>query len=696
MLSSKKRKLIKIISLSTSAIAAGGVVTTGVIYSQRIGSEQASLVNRSDKNIELKQLENTGSQYDSNRDFNTENIPKQPKPDFRPVVDRPEQPNQEEPRPQFEPDLPPLDPTIELSPEVAPETVVYQSSDYGLDADTPVLPYDPNAQTISGDKLSAVISASRSKLNTLKNIFKGGNIQSLNTEANKQVLLKLTGYKNPEHFNDYWEFLFKERNEDGRTKYPIEELINDLNRITEQDIIDSAKTNRYLKLDPPNTTITWGFQSDDENPYYQYYKKSNEKRLLSTSDYHANKSPEEILKGNFKGWKKTDVTKEFIGNKEYGITADDGITVRQYTPEDPSLPLYKDRKPVNYFVLDVINTSGYDKFIEFVKKAAKTSDDVGVVLENIGKNTTRDVYDILKSLPTNVKSLTLFIDNADTRSLLGLEDKHIKELNIYTSAGGNSVVGGLWGINPLAIKHINFIPSLDAYNVRDFAPGTKVASTPIFSALRFDRNDDYKRVQEGIDIAFNRRTERIFQGNHQGKGGKPVVWDFSNAPIIRSFKGLNLRDAELQVVRLSTDLITKDESGSRVVYDLSEFNNSQWTKAMSYQPERGKFINFGKSGDQPPTLIIKGTIQEAKLSQSGLRDLQTFIKYAIKGGSFRQGIYVEDDKLIGSLSSSQVAQGVSVKKLGKKAAETEKPNIFEIDNRFNAIGEPKKGSKISS
>ncbi|QEX46242.1 IgG-blocking virulence protein [Mycoplasmoides gallisepticum] len=94
------------------------------------------------------------------------------------------------------------------------------------------------------------------------------------------------------------------------------------------------------------------------------------------------------------------------------------------------------------------------------------------MLEDVSKtHTNRNVYDIIKALPDNVVTLTVFFENSDTTSLLALENRHLRELNIYTTGQVNS---GLWAINPLALKHINFIPSLLAYNVGGYASGLQL------------------------------------------------------------------------------------------------------------------------------------------------------------------------------------------------------------------------------
>ncbi|WP_027122253.1 putative immunoglobulin-blocking virulence protein [[Mycoplasma] imitans] len=672
MISSKKRKLIKIISLSAASIVIAGSATFGIVYSNTISNNTGRLIERSNK-VELDANTADNNQYNSNRDFNT---PKQPKPEEKPSQVLPPE-RKPDPTPKPEPK-----PTPTPTPE--PSGIPYAKTDYNLDSSTPTLPYDPSVQTVFGDRVGALIAASNKLLNTIKNIVSQG--LSANTEENKELFKKTVGYKgNDESFDHYWNNLFKERNEPGRTKYRFEELQISLSVVTPTFIESEAKANRVLQIMVPNVSITFGYQDPSENPLLNYYIKANEKKLLGVPNWRYNENPRDILKGDYRGWTRTDDTQQFINDPKYGITAEDGITVRHYTPNERNDDYYKNKSDVKVFVLDVDNTSGYNKFIEFLKKAADTTPSIGVVLTNVGKtNTNRDVYDIIKALPNNVKMLTVFFENSNTSSLLALENRRLDELNIYTTGTVNS---NLWGINPLALKHTNFIPSANNYNVGGFDPypaGSTIPSTPIFASLRFDRNDDLARVQEGIDIAFNRRSERIFNGEFQGKGGKPVIWDFADDPIIRSFKGLNIRDANLKIVRLSRDLITSVDQREIVAYNVSEFNNSQWTSLMSYQPEMGKYITFGRGTElkQPDDLVLLGTASE--LQSSG--DLATFIKYARLGGSFKT-IYVTDpglQSLVSGMASGAQVKLVSADDLAKKGI---KPKIFTVDNSLNPIGD---------
>ncbi|QMT98510.1 putative immunoglobulin-blocking virulence protein [Mycoplasma tullyi] len=674
MISSKKRKLIKLISLSATSILVAGSTTFGVVYSNSRENNSSNLIQRSNT-VTLDKGGSTDSQYNSNRDLN---LPKEVKPVVKqtPIVTPEKKP---EPTPEPKPT-----PVPEVQPLPDPVAVTYKKTNYNLDQTTPVLPYDPSVQAAFGDKVGALVGESKHILNTLRNILSQG--LAANTVANKELFKNTIGYKNnPDYFDFYWNSLFKKRDEPGRTEYPYQDFLNSFSALSDDFILSEAKANRVLNITLPNVSVTFGYKDPSENPLLNYYIKVNEKKLLGTPNWQYNENPQGILDGDYRGWTKTDQTQEFINSGKYGITADDGITVRHYTPTDKSEDYYKNKQPVNVFVLDVDNTSGYNKFIEFLKKAADTTKDIGVVLTNIGKTSTnRDVYDIIKALPKNVKLLTVFFENANTSSLLALEDRRLDELNIYTTGTVNT---DLWGLNPLALKHTNFIPSTNNYNVGGFnpyVPGTVVASTPIFEALKFDRNDDYSRVQEGIDIAFNRRNERIFNGKFQGKGGKPVVWDFSDAPIIRSFRGLNIRDANLKIVRLSKDLITSDESGDHLVYNVSEFNGSQWTSAMSYQPERGKYITFGRGTElkQPDSLILLGKASD--LRDAG--DLATFIKYARMGGSFKT-IVVTDPGLASVVRGIAFGANVILASPEEVAKHGYEPKVFKVDPTLNPIGD---------
>ncbi|QZX49133.1 putative immunoglobulin-blocking virulence protein [Mycoplasma sp. E35C] len=686
MLSSKKRKIIKLVALSTTSVIAGATATVGILYANNIGSSDETLVQRSD----TQRLENgvkAEDRYNSNNDVNTDKLDKQQ--EDLPVNVTPEQPKPETPKP-IEPLV--IDEPNNLAKTTAIKYVTYEHEDYNLDKEVPKMPNNLDKPVLSEAEATALYNRSKKRIEGIESNIKAGK-----SDANREALRKLLNYKGTaEIFNVWYEDLFKERNLYGRTAHAYEDLLTSI-QVANRMLKSEAYTGRILKLDAPdNTTVTFGYEDDSKNPIMNYYKKVNSHRVLGTSNRTNYDSPDDILKGDFQGWTKTDTSAKYFGSK-YGINASDGITVRSYTPTDKNDPYYKGKSDLNVFVLDVDTTTGYEKFIDFIKKVAAEDEnkEMGVVLKNIGKkHQDRDVYDIIKSLPKNVKTLTVFIENGNTTSLLALEDRNLRELNIYTT--GNAISEG-WSINPLAFKRTNFIPSLaTGYNVSSsYAAGTKVASTPIFTALKFDRNDDYKRVQEGLDVAFARRDERIFQGTHQGEGAKPVKWDFADAPIIRSLQNLDVKNAELREVILSKDLISSIDGNSAVVYDLSEFNHSQWTAAMQYQPSYQKrYIYFGRDREHdaaPQILILKGA--ENTLEAGSLQDLLTFVKYTTNGAAFRT-IYVSSEFIAKKIREAAASERntVNVTVLPEDKLNKYESNIFKKDPNLNSIGKAIKKS----
>ncbi|QMT98511.1 putative immunoglobulin-blocking virulence protein [Mycoplasma tullyi] len=696
MVSSKKRKIIKLIAFSTGSITLGAASTLGIVYSTYKSDSQTSLIQRSNQVTLDSSPANTDASQNSNRDFNLENAPKVP--EKKPVAINPPE---KKPEPKPEPTPPAT--TNNLAANTQIQYVTYEKQEYNLDKNTPQQPNDPSRQVLNDQQAQALLGKTRASLTKardelLKAINSGGT-----DDAARDAFRQISGYKgSTEFFNNIWKTLFTKND---RGQKPIDDLLLafNLDLGNNKFLLDESKANRTwrINLNENSINISYGYENDGDNPVYNYYKKVNEYKVLGYPNYQYNPTPSDIINGDFRGWTKTDITNTYINDKDYGIDGNDGIQVRHYTPTNKDDPYYKNKDDLNVFELDVDNTSGYDKFIKFIKKVYEKEPNkkIGVVLRNVGKtNTTRNVYDILQALPQNVETLTVFLDGANTTSLLALENRKLRELNIYTTGRVNT---DLWGINPLAIRHINFIPSLLAYNVAGFgdsyATGTTIGSTPIFTTLKFDRNDDYKRVQEGIDIAFDRRSERIFQGNFQGQGAKPIFWDFADAPIIRNLKNLNVRDAELRFVRLSADLIDTDNMGnSFVTYDLNEFNHSQWTAAMRYRGAPGDKlkISFGRGTEiaQPRALVLRGA--QNTLEQEGLDNLKTFVKYATNSGAFKD-VFVSTQFLANEIQAAAASEGnsITVHVVPLETLDKYQIKTFTVDPKLNAIGDPIKPTK---
>ncbi|WP_341433856.1 IgG-blocking virulence protein, partial [Mesomycoplasma ovipneumoniae] len=83
---------------------------------------------------------------------------------------------------------------------------------------------------------------------------------------------------------------------------------------------------------------------------------------------------------------------------------------------------------------------------------------------------------------------------------------------------------------PNALKNIDYI-SFDYNNAATFHknhPSEKIPGSIVFSTLAWDAQDTIQTVNEGLSIVFDSKVyQRIFQGSHGGKGGRPVNLDFS-------------------------------------------------------------------------------------------------------------------------------------------------------------------------
>lgn len=104
MLNSKKRKIIKLITLSATSLTVAGGTTLGIVYSQNTGTNNDSLVQRQNK-ITLNGGGKAQDAYNSNRD---NNLPEVEKPDTKApvVIDKPKPVPEPEPIPQPEPKKP--------------------------------------------------------------------------------------------------------------------------------------------------------------------------------------------------------------------------------------------------------------------------------------------------------------------------------------------------------------------------------------------------------------------------------------------------------------------------------------------------------------------------------------------------------------------------------------------------------------
>ncbi|MBN0970622.1 putative immunoglobulin-blocking virulence protein [Mycoplasma phocoeninasale] len=279
------------------------------------------------------------------------------------------------------------------------------------------------------------------------------------------------------------------------------------------------------------------------------------RRAFSFNSYYSRPSGD-IENGNYPGWTKKDVTKDF---EQYGIKSDYGIKVTELTNENGVK-----RKKGIVIDIDVSNPKGYENTKQIIENLkSKNVDITGYRIHNMGKGDAAQSFkDILKALPDKLPLLELFFDanSTNTSSLVALEGKEIDELSLYTL--GNSLLDS-WGINPNALRKVKWINTND-YNVSfEYKAGSKIATRIVFNSLSFDPTDydknastlegKLKKINEGLRIAYwVRNNEPFFQGsfgpgldpdNNEKNNSYHQGLDLSRIPEIRSLRGFIFYDA---------------------------------------------------------------------------------------------------------------------------------------------------------
>ncbi|WP_427902966.1 putative immunoglobulin-blocking virulence protein [Metamycoplasma alkalescens] len=364
-------------------------------------------------------------------------------------------------------------------------------------------------------------------------------------------------------------------------------------------------------------------------------KLNRERRVFHMEGYFG-RNPGQIADGEYPGWSKSDVTNQY--ESIYNITKYDDIKVFELSK------INKDGQEEKAIAIeiDAANESGYKKTLDFIKKL---NDNKAIItsyrIKNMGKKDPNQAFkEIMKALPDKLPHLELFFDQnaTNTASLIELENKEIKELSLFTL--GNIHLPQ-WSINPLALKGVKWINTLDYANNYGMH---NAASRIVFDTIAFeesdinnDKNDlanKYKRINDGLRMAYYvRNNERIFQGSfgsgmdpdHDEDGNSyPTRLDFSRAPSIRSLKGLIFKD------------IFKPSNKPRKLKNLKLFNNKQWYEISTDDLDGAQFDTVMVLGEpsSPPTRIEFSNNQETnsikitgknQLSSSALNNLNTLI-----------------------------------------------------------------------
>ncbi|AZZ65328.1 putative immunoglobulin-blocking virulence protein [Metamycoplasma phocicerebrale] len=364
---------------------------------------------------------------------------------------------------------------------------------------------------------------------------------------------------------------------------------------------DNAYINENGELDSYSYSPAPGF-----NKVTSKLERDNKERRVFGIEGYFGRSPDDISQGIYKGWKKENATND-PKFREFNIGNADGILISKLTREKP----IEGKLNEGYVIeIDAANYSGYLKTKDLIeglkRKGVKIT---SYRIKNMGKkDANQEFKEILRALPNELPQLELFFDHraTNTSSLVELENKHIKELSLFTL--GNSLLDD-WSINPWALKNVEWVNTID-YNVSwENKQGADIASRITFNTLAFEESDilngpdKYSRINKGLRMAYYvRNNESVFQGgmgpglnpdNNEGGNSYPTRLDLSRAQSIRSLKGLKFYD------------YIKSSNQRRKLKNLKLFSNKSYYEISGNDLDGGQFDSVMAIGEpgMPPTKI---------------------------------------------------------------------------------------------
>ncbi|MGZ9453958.1 putative immunoglobulin-blocking virulence protein [Mycoplasma sp. AC157] len=432
--------------------------------------------------------------------------------------------------------------------------------------------------------------------------------------------------------------------------------------------------NRNVYIDANGQINSYAFDPLINGVVATRKRDNSEKRVFGYSSQWS-RSPEDVRNGVYPGWTKKDVTYKYAS---YNVSRSDGFTISELTRDEP---IQGKRNKGLVVEIDASNNNGYAKTLQFIRQAKSNGLDItSYKIINIGtKDANQRFYDIFKALPDKLPQLELYFETNNTSALIALENKQIDELSLYTS---KTVHSDSWNINPLALRNVAFVNTLD-YNVSsEYAAGIRVFSRIVFDTLSFEESDlgtsykDLTRINDGLRMAyFVRNNEGIFQSgfgpgldpdHNEGGNSYPLGLDFSRAPSIKSLRDLKFYDIHNSSNGLrKLKRINFYNNSDTYEIDADELNNAQWGDILdttSPPPPRSK-ISFS-NGSTTRNLKITAKNGINSLSGEGVRNLNVLLNWNDGNFDTNTRIYVQKNNaaLFGQLKS-----------LGKNA-------IYESDN----------------
>ncbi|UQZ95864.1 putative immunoglobulin-blocking virulence protein [Mycoplasmoides gallisepticum] len=645
MISSKKRKIIKLIALSTGSVTLGVASTLGIVYSTQQKESQASLFQRSNKVSLNTNASNANDSQNSNRDFNLENAPE--KPESKPVVVV----NPPEKKPEPTPPEP-KKPTIEDMLPQSSEGFVDINNLPDLDFST-LKPKENPGGKLTKEQTETIKTAVSTLVNLTKDLpkqFTDEQIRQINDAIYE--IRKLGAATKNEGKKDWTVLLQNLYNNDGRTTsekskaigfqiindaYNLPKEFKDMWANIERDLDEFLAKGMVPNIQWGYTGNSWTFIDHSDNVVRNRMISDHQNRYFAyDSEYKRNSKVIRDL--DYEGFKKQDATNSFI---EYGAGSNNGITVLQYTPEGE---FAKSKVKGNRLiaVLDASNVAGYNNFLNFLKKTEQAGQKLdGIVIRNMGLiDKYQDFSKILAQMPDSIQKLTLFFEARDTSSLIGLKDKKIQELDLYNSS---NTVADDWGINPYVlrgVKNITFDYNHESITTSTVQPNNKnMPGSIVFNTLKFDKGMTLDQINEGLRIALkDRYGERIFQGAF-GDGSWPTYLDFSNLPEIKSLQDMNFYG------RVFKKLTLYNNSNIFTV-DSKTLHQQQWSALLIKGPDRPKLMFV--SPQKVDTLYIQGNAVD--LGNNWGPELYGLIE---SGKYVFQTVYVDNETMANILNNSQ-------------------------------------------
>lgn len=378
-----------------------------------------------------------------------------------------------------------------------------------------------------------------------------------------------------------------------------------------------------------------------DNYVVQHMIKQNENRVLSSSRAEQ-RTPYQLRNDEYYGWNKFNTTSQY---EKYGASAYDGITVSSYYPSDDNkFAKEQNKTQMNIITLDASNKRGYDKFLQVINKMISGGEKInGITIKNIGKGSfSADFTNLLKKLPAHIELLSLYLQDYDATSLIGLKDKIIDELSISTSL---NPLSDKWAMDPLSfggVKHYSFdyVNNNSGYDRTEEIPGSI-----IFNTLKFSSSSSKTDIQKGFKLVFDTKKQfRLYQGAF-GDGSWPTNLDFSLVSNVKSLEGFPLYGRVFKLLTLNAKL------GDRVFeVDLKNLNKQQWKALIVAGPEKAQMdfkTTTGKLVDIN-TYYIKGNVSD--FGQDWNQELYGLFQAS---KNFLRTIYVDNEAVARVIRSSQ-------------------------------------------